>query len=132
MTTLNQPGKGKNITSWILQCLTAIAFLGAAGAKIASVQMLVDVFNQIGIGQWFRYITAALEILGAIALLTPRFAAFGALLLATTMFFAVLTHLLILHTSPAAAIVLMLLSAAILWLRRYQISQNRFLLMSRA
>jgi hypothetical protein len=38
--------------------VVAAAFLAAAGAKLAGVPMLVDVFNQIGLGQDFRYVTA--------------------------------------------------------------------------
>jgi len=44
-------------------------------------------------------------------------------LLGVTMVFAVLTHIVILHNSPAAAVVLLLLNAAVLWLRRDQIAK---------
>jgi len=87
------------------------------------VPMLVEVFDQIGVGQWFRIVTALVEIAGAIALLVPGLAALGAALLGVTMVFAVLTHIVILHNSPAAAVVLLLLNAAVLWLRRDQIAK---------
>jgi putative oxidoreductase len=122
MSTQTNPGKTKNISAWALQCLLAAAFFAAAGAKLASVPMLVEEFDKIGFGQWFRYVTALVEITGAVALLIPGKAAYSAVWLATTMFFATLTHLFILHTNPTPAIVLMLLNLVILWLRRYQLA----------
>jgi uncharacterized membrane protein len=32
---------------------------------------MVGLFDAIGIGQWFRYLTGGLEVLGAVALLVP-------------------------------------------------------------
>ena len=46
---------------------------------------MVALFDAIGVGQWFRHVTGAIEIVSAVALLTPSFAPFGALLLASTM-----------------------------------------------
>lgn len=115
-----QPSKARNAVAWILQVILALAFLAAAGAKLASVPMLVDEFNLIGLGQWLRYVTAIVEIIGAIALLTPRFVAYGALWLAITMFFATLAHLFAMHNNPTPALVLLALNLAVFWLRRYQ------------
>ena len=42
-------------------------------------------FETIGVGQWFRYVTGAIEFASAVLLLTPRFAGVGALLLVPTM-----------------------------------------------
>jgi len=42
------------IGAWVLQGLLAAAFLAAGGAKLAGVPMMVQVFDQIGMGQWFR------------------------------------------------------------------------------
>src|SRR5689334_8833738 len=105
-----QPGKARNIGAWILQVLLALAFLAAAGAKLAAIPMLVQEFNLIGLGQWLRYVTAIVEIIGAFALLVPGFAAYGALWLAITMFFATLAHLLAMHNDPTPAIVLLVLN----------------------
>jgi len=113
------------IAAWAIQILLAAAFLAAASAKLAGVPMMVATFDHIGLGQGFRYVTAIVEIVGAVALLTPGFAALGALWLGFTMFVAILTHLAILHSSPAGAIVLFALCAVLLWLRRSQASALR-------
>ena len=120
---LQPPSKSLSKTVWTLQIILACIYLAAATAKLAGVPMMVDVFRQIGLGQWFRYVTAAVEITGAIALLFPRFSVAGAVLLATTMAFAVVAHVAILHTNPAPPIVLGLMDVALIWLRRDQLAE---------
>ena len=88
VASLSYPGKGRIITSRVIQGILAAAFVAAATAKLIGVPMMIQVFDAIGLGQWFRIVTALVEIGGAIALLTPGFAAFGALWLTVTMFFA--------------------------------------------
>jgi len=62
------------IGAWVLQGLLAAAFLAAGGAKLAGVPMMVQIFDQIGMGQWFRIVTGLVEVAGAVALLVPGFA----------------------------------------------------------
>jgi uncharacterized membrane protein YphA (DoxX/SURF4 family) len=127
MTALFAPSSPRRvpIAAWVIQGLLAAAFLAAAGAKLAGVPMMVATFGQIGLGQWFRYLTAIVEILGAIALLTPGFAALGGLWLGFTMFVAILTHLFVLHSNPGGAVVLLALCAVLVWLRRGQLAALR-------
>jgi len=86
------------------------------------VPMLVDVFAKIGIGQWFRYVTAAVEIAGVIGLLVPGYAALAAIWLGVTMFFATLAHVFILHTPPGGALILLTLNVVLVLLRRRQLA----------
>jgi uncharacterized membrane protein YphA (DoxX/SURF4 family) len=110
-----------NIVSWILQVLAAAAFLGAGIPKLAGAAPMAQMFDTIGAGQWFRYVTGGIEVGSAVLLLVPGAAVYGALLLACTMVGAILTHLFILHTSPASPVILLVLVSAILWLRRGRI-----------
>jgi len=48
-----------------LKIVLALMFLVAAGAKIAGVHRMVVAFGMVGLGQWFRYFTAAVEVTGA-------------------------------------------------------------------
>ncbi len=121
---LSRPRKPA-IGAWIIQGFLALAFTAAASAKLAGVPMMVQIFQQIGLGQGFRYVTATVEIIGVIALLTPGFAGPGALWLGTTMAFAILAHLLILHSNPGGAVVLFVLSLTVVWLRRDQFAALR-------
>jgi putative oxidoreductase len=111
----------RRIGAWALQGIVAAAFLAAGSAKLAGVPFMVDLFAQIGLGQWFRVVTGVVEVSGAVALLIPGLASIGALWLGATMVGAVATHLFVLHTSPVPAIVLGLLNAVIVYLRRDQL-----------
>src|SRR5712671_6960546 len=112
------PGKGRLITLWTLSGLVALAFLAAAGAKLAGVPAMVEEFDKVGIGQWFRYFTALLELTGAIGLLIPRYAFYAGGLLMMVMAGAIIAHLTVLGGSPAPAIVLLVLSGTIAYLRK--------------
>ena len=83
---------------------------------------MVQLFDQIGLGQWFRIATGLVEIIGAVGLLVPGFAGPAALWLGFTMTCATITHLTILHTNPAPAVVLVILAAVVAYLRRSQIT----------
>jgi putative oxidoreductase len=100
---------------WGLRILLALAF-GAAGiAKLAGAPQMVQVFEAIGFGQWFRYVTGVVEVVGAVLLLVPATGFLGGLLLTATMAGAVATHLVLIGGSPAPAVVLALLSAFVTW-----------------
>lgn len=106
-----------------LRALLTLAFVGAGGAKLAGVEMMVGTFDAIGVGQWFRYVTGAIEMGAAALLWLPGRQAFASALLGATMVGAVLAHLLILGPSAVPAVVLGLICAAVLYLHRDQINQ---------
>ena len=116
-----KPSRGLSIALWIIQTLCAATFLFAGGSKLAGSPEMVQTFDVIGFGQWFRYLTAALEVLGGIALLVPAAAPFGAILLICVMAGAVLTHLFLIPGSPLPAFVLMLLCLFVAWGRRAKV-----------
>ena len=114
--------RGKTIAVWVIQILVAAAFIGAGSAKLAGVPMMVEIFDHIGVGQWFRYVTGVVEITGGIMALIPRTAPIGAALLAATMACAIPIHLFRIGGNPAPAFILLVLSVAIVWLRRDQLA----------
>jgi len=116
--TRTQPGKAANIALWVVQILLALAFIGAASGKLLGNPDMVGLYEAIGIGQWFRFVTGLLELTGAILIVIPRTKFFGAALLAMIIVGAVLTHLFILHTAPTAPAVLFLLAGIVAWGRR--------------
>jgi uncharacterized membrane protein YphA (DoxX/SURF4 family) len=125
MTTSIATPRVRTYLAWTLQILLAAAFLAAGLSKLAGVPMMVDLFDRIGVGQWFRYVTGLVEIGGAVLLLVPGLAGAGAAFLAATMAGAVLAHLAILGDSPAAALVLLALNLVVLALRREQVQALR-------
>lgn len=98
---------------WTARILLAMAFGAAGAAKLAGAAPMVQVFDLIGIGQWFRYLTGTVEVAGAVLLLVPVTGFFGSLLLCLTMTFAVGTHLFVIGGSPVPAIVLGTLSGLV-------------------
>lgn len=114
-------GSGRNWLILGLRLLVAVAFTAAALAKLAGVEELIAVYDRIGIGQWFRYVTVAVEFIGVIGVLAPRCTASGALLLAATMFVAALTCVFILERSPVPALILCSLCALLAYLTRGQL-----------
>jgi len=119
-------GKGRLSVLWILSGLVVLAFIGAGGAKLTGTAAMVELFDKFGLGQWFRYFTGLLEVAGGIGLLTSRHAFYAALLLAIVMVGAIIAHLTVLGGSPAPALVLLILSGIIAYLRQPQsINQQR-------
>ena len=120
-TTRLSRGRVGSIALWLVQILLAITFIASGIAKLAGAPVMVAVFNAIGVGQWFRYLTGLIESVGAVALLTPSLAPFGAVVLAATMVGAIAAHLFVIGGSPTGPIVLLLLSLTVTWVRRDQL-----------
>ena len=123
-------GSSLNIMLWVLQVTGAIIFIKAGGAKLAGGPAMVQLFDHVGVGQWFRYLTGSLEIVGAVCLLIPRCCSAGAMLLAAIMAGAVFAQIFIISGNPALPIVLFLLMCLIAWMRRNP-TASRFTLTSR-
>ena len=111
-------GKIINVGLWILQIGAAGMFLMAGLFKLSGDPQMVGLFDAIGLGQWFRYVTGSLEVLGAVLLLIPRLSGLGALLLVGVMLGAVATHLFVVGGSPMMAIILLIVTGVVAWGRR--------------
>jgi putative oxidoreductase len=111
-------GKIINVGLWILQIGAAGIFLMVGFFKLSGDPRMVALFDAIGLGQWFRYVTGSLEVLGALLLLIPRLSGLGALLLMGVMIGAVPTHLFVVGGSPLLAITLLIVTGIVAWGRR--------------
>ena len=116
--------KVRTYTIYVIKALLTIAFLGAGAAKLAGAEPMIAVYETIGVGHWFRYLTGFIEVVCAILLLVPRAQAFGAIILVCTMTGAVLSHLFILGPSAIPAAALGVLSAIVAYAHRDQITQR--------
>lgn len=112
-----EPGRVRSIAAWILAGFLALVFFAAGGVKLASRPGMIAEFQQVGLGQWFRYFTGILEVTGAAGVLIPRVSRRAALLLATVMAGAITAHLTVLHTAPTLPAVLLALALTLWWLR---------------
>ncbi len=104
-----------NIALWVLQALLALQFVGGGLLKVGGDPAMVEMFANIGIGQWFRYVVGALELAGAVGVLIPRLCGLAALGLVCLMAGATATNVLVLGTNPLLPIVLLLVSALVAW-----------------
>ena len=106
-----------HILLWILQVLLAAYFVYSGYLLFGD--DLVRKFDEIGLGQWLRYLTGVLEIAGALGLLIMRLCGLAALGLVGVMLGAVGTELFLLENGDAALpFILMLLAAVVAWFRR--------------
>ena len=110
---------------WLVKFLLAALFIVTGSAKLAGLPAMIDEFERVGFGQWFRYLTALLELGGAALLLWPSTTALGALLLATVSVGAFFAQLLFLYEDVIHAIVLTLILSAIVWTHREQFKIRR-------
>jgi putative oxidoreductase len=81
---------------WALRLGVGLIAILVGWEKFPSDTMWVEMYQQIGLGQWFRYFTGVVEILGGVLVLIPRLAAAGLALLAVTMVAASLIHIFVL------------------------------------
>lgn len=71
-------------------------FLGVGFAKSSSDSYWVRLFADIGLGDWFRFLTGALQVAGGLLFLLPRTVYPAAMLAGSTMIGAVVVHMLVL------------------------------------
>jgi putative oxidoreductase len=110
-----------NIGLWVLQLLGAVALFGAGASKLAGADAMVTLFDTIGMGQWFRYLTGGIEVVGAVLLLVPALAGVGALLLAAVMAGAVVTEWMLPAGSVLGPLPLLLIVSIVAYGRREQL-----------
>ena len=111
----------KTIGLWVLRVLVAALFLFAAFMKLSSQPMMVQEFGVVGLGQWFRFFTGALELVGAIAMLVPSVSAFGAVLLLCVDAGAFVAQISVIHEDWVHTVVIGIVIAVLIWLQRAQL-----------
>jgi putative oxidoreductase len=115
-----------SIIAWALQVPLALLIAGGGAAKLSGDAAMVDMFAQIGAGQWLRYFVGFLEVLGGVGLLVPRVRALAALGLLVLLVSATLVNLAVLHTSPLISLALAALAGTITVLRGRELGRNLF------
>ena len=112
------PANISNIVTWILRILVAVGFLGPAYMKLSGNEMMVGLFAQIGLGDWFRVFTGLVELIGAIAVLIPMATPWAALGLLCVIVGAIITNAFIVHHDVLHTIPFLVVLLALLYLTR--------------
>src|SRR5438309_3381333 len=73
------------IAGWVLRVVLALAFVLIGAAKLTGTANTVEYFDAIGWGQWFRYMTGFLDVLGVALLFVPRYTFAGTILLISSV-----------------------------------------------
>ena len=91
-------GEQRNaIGDWALRGAIGLVFIGVGWEKFDAHSMWPGFFEQVAIGQWFRYFTGIVEMLGGLLVLIPRTATIGLALLGSTMAAAGLIWIFVMH-----------------------------------
>jgi putative oxidoreductase len=112
-------------TQWTVQVLLAVVMISVGLAKLTSVDSMVRMFQEIGIGQWLRVVVGAVEVLAGVLMFSNVYSAMGATLILMTMAGAILTHLFIIGGNGIPALVIGLLAALLLALKRSDLVEPR-------
>jgi len=114
MDQTDDRGARLKITDWVIRAAVAFVFVASGLEKfgIGGGREWVGIFARIGWGDWFRYLTGVLEVLGGVLLMTPIASTAGAVLLVSCMVGAILAHIFKLR-DPFSSIINILLIIAI-------------------
>lgn len=116
--------KGATRALWTAQIVLGVFFiLASAAPKLFGEATAVEIFTEIGIGQWFRYLVGALELLGGVGLLLRRSAGAAALGLVGLMIGAAYTQAFVLDGGMLVLtpVVICAVVGVIAWVRRSEI-----------
>jgi putative oxidoreductase len=116
----------KKAGTWSLQIILAMVFLSVGMAKISGVQSSIDMFREIGWGQWLRVFVGILEVSASVLLLFGPYATLGAGLLLISMAGAVMAHLWLIGGSIVPALVLGIVAGLVMFMRqRIRLDEER-------
>jgi putative oxidoreductase len=100
----------------VLRVLLAAVLLRAGISKYAGVTATVETFDQVGLGQWFRYVIGTIEIAGGVGLLINPIAGLAALAAGSVLIGAVAMETFVLRDgNPITPAVLLALLAVVAW-----------------
>jgi putative oxidoreductase len=121
--------KRANIIAWAGQIIVAVILAQSLFFKFIGAPEAINMFTALGVEPWGRLALGVFELVTVLLLLTPRWAATGALLAIGLMIGAIGSHLLVLGISVqgdggtlfAMAWVVLIVAAVVAWIRRRSI-----------
>lgn len=111
-------GRTQGVSIWILRVVLGVAFLFFSSMKLSGNARMVEEFRVVGLGQWFRYATGMLELIGGLAILTPSVSPLGAILLLLVTCGAFVAQVAILHMDWIHCVVIAALLGLTIFLQR--------------
>ena len=109
----DQTGRS-NVITLVVRVVLAVVFIYVGTVKLLpSGGMWVRLFDQIGLGQWFRFFTAGVEIGAGALILIPRWSTAGALLAIASMAGALVVHATVTGFGPQTVTVAILMAGSV-------------------
>jgi uncharacterized membrane protein YphA (DoxX/SURF4 family) len=118
-------GRIANVATWIVQAVVGLQFISGGALKLAGSPVMVDLFADIGAGQWLRYVVGALEVAGGVGLLVRPLCGLAAAGLALVMVGAVVTNVAVISENPTLPAVYLVLLTLIAYRRRERTARLR-------
>jgi putative oxidoreductase len=116
MIRSERTSKVRTIAIWVLRILLGLIFLAIGIEKLTGTMGTVPFFEGIGWGQWFRYASGALDTLGALLILMPRWTSFGALIITCTVGLGTILFYTKALYNPIFPLMMTLMAATLVWL----------------
>ena len=110
--------KTRNIITWALTILLALAYLAAGYAKVSGQEMMVQGFTAYGLPDWFRVTIGSLELIGAILLLIPATTGMASFGLSIIMIGALACHAMFPPATAGIPAFVFLCILTYIWLTR--------------
>lgn len=102
-----------------------LIFIVAGIVKLSGIPFMVELFANLGFGQWLRYVTAVIELSGGTLLLAGRLQYLAALALAVIMVGATDASIVVFDRSPIPPALTLIALLALAWMRRPSGVANR-------
>jgi putative oxidoreductase len=118
-----------NAIALIVRVFLAVVFIYVGTSKLLpGGRMWIRLFDQIGLGQWFRFFTAGVEVAAGVLMLIPKWSTAGALLAIASMAGALVVHATVIGFGPqtVGASILMAFSAFVGWSGRRHVPATSF------
>ncbi len=117
-TTTARAAHPASVAAAVVRVALAVQFAAGGLLKVTGSPAMVEMFADIGAGQWLRYLVGTCELLGGVGLVAPRVAGAAACGLVGLMIGATLTNVLVLEVSPALTLTFLAAAAVVAWARR--------------
>ena len=92
--------KGRTIAIWALRVILGLLFLAVGATKLTGTGNTIEYVAAIGWGQWFRYLTGFLDVVGAALLFVPGATCYGAIALLCSVGTGTFISLTVLRGNP--------------------------------
>ena len=108
----------RSVAAWIVRLLLAALFVVQGITKLSGSPAWISRFKGWGYPDHFYVAVGLAELLGAIALLIPKFTTFGSSMLIVVMVGATATHVVYREPQVVTTLVILIMLAASLYVRR--------------